>query len=107
MFAVLAIVLLIVLPHPWGLVGFGVALACFLGEPAFWHRRVRGSRAVVGPQTLVGEQGTVVSPCRPAGQVRVQGEIWAAHCDAGADVGETVEVIGRRRLILVVKPVAG
>ena len=107
MFAVVAIVLLIVLPRPWNLVGFGIALVCFLGELTFWHRRVRGNRAAVGPQTLVGERGTVVSPCRPDGQVRVQGEIWAAHCEAGADVGETVDVVGRRRLTLVVEPVTG
>jgi membrane protein implicated in regulation of membrane protease activity len=101
-FVAVAIVLLFVLPHPWNLVGFAAGLVCFGGEVAFWHRRVRHHRHAVGPQTLVGELATVVSTCRPTGQVRVQGEIWGARCEAGADPGDTVEVIGRRRLILLV-----
>ena len=105
MFLLLAIVLLLVLPSPWSLVGFAVGLVCFGGEVGFWHRRVRGRRAAVGVQTLIGESATVVSPCRPTGQVRVGGEIWAAHCELGADRGETVAVVGRRRLTLIVERV--
>jgi membrane protein implicated in regulation of membrane protease activity len=102
-FLLLAVVLLLVLPSPWGLVGFAVGLVCFGGEVLFWHRRVRGRRALVGVQTLIGESATVVSSCRPTGQVRVSGEIWAAHCELGADPGETVAVVGRSRLTLIVE----
>jgi membrane protein implicated in regulation of membrane protease activity len=102
-FLVVAIALLLVLPWPGRIVGFAIGLVCFGGEVLFWQRRVRGRRAAVGPQTLVGELGTVVSACRPAGQVRVQGETWGARCDEGADVGDTVEVVGRQRLTLVVE----
>ncbi len=105
MFLVVAIVLLLLLPWPWSIVAFAVGLVCFGGEGIFWQRRVRSHRAAVGPQTLIGERGTVVSPCRPAGQVRVNGEIWGAHCAAGAEAGEAVEVVGRRRLTLVVESV--
>ena len=103
MFLLLALVLLIVLPSPWGFVGFGIGLVCFGGEVVYWQRRVRGRRAVVGAHTLIGEVGTVVSPCRPHGQVRVSGEIWAAHCELGADRDETVTVVDRRKLTLVVE----
>lgn len=107
MFLVVAIVLLIVLPWPWSIVGFAAGLVCFGGEVAFWQRRVRSHRAAVGPQTLIGQRGVVVSPCRPSGQVRVDGELWGAHCAEGADTGDAVEVVGRRRLTLVVEPITG
>lgn len=102
MFVLLAIVLLLLLPSPWNVVGFACCLVLFLGEVAFWHRRVRGQRKAVGAQTVIGETGMVVSICRPRGQVRVGGEIWAARCDEGADVGEEVTVVGRDDLTLLV-----
>jgi len=103
MFLLVALVLLFVLPSPWGFVGFGLALICFGGEVLFWQRRVRGRRAVVGAHTLIGEAGTVVTPCRPNGQVRVSGEIWAARCELGAELGDTVTVVDRRDLTLIVE----
>ena len=107
MFLLLALALLVVLPSPWGFIGFGIALVCFGGEVLYWQRRVRGRRSVVGAQTLIGELGTVVSPCRPDGQVRVSGEIWAAHCERGAGRGETVTVVDRRQLTLIVEGASG
>jgi len=47
----------------------------------------------------------VTEPCHPSGQVRLAGEIWAARCDQGADPGDTVRVVGRDDLTLVVEPV--
>jgi membrane protein implicated in regulation of membrane protease activity len=102
-FLLVALVLLFVLPSPWNVVGFAAGLACFAGEVVFWHRTVHGRRAAVGAQTLIGEVGVVVSSCRPTGQVRLLGEIWSARCDAGADPGDAVEVVGRRELTLVVE----
>jgi membrane-bound ClpP family serine protease len=107
MFLLLALVLLFVLPSPWGFVGFGIGLVCFAGEVSFWQRRVRGRRAVVGAQTLIGQVGTVVTPCRPTGQVRISGEIWAARSEVGVDRGDTVTVVGRNELTLIVEPAAG
>lgn len=103
MFFLLAIVLLLVLDHPWNFVGFAICLVLFLGEGYLWNRTVRHRRAAVGPQTLIGEEAEVVSPCRPDGQVRLNGEIWEARCAAGASPGERVRVVGRNRLTLVVE----
>lgn len=103
MFLVVAFVLLLVLPWPWSLVGFVAGLVLFCGELAFWHRRVRGRRKEVGAQNLIGQTAIVVSACRPDGQVRLLGEIWAARCEGGTDAGETVEVVGRDGLTLVVE----
>jgi membrane protein implicated in regulation of membrane protease activity len=103
---ILAIVLLFVLPHPWDIVGFAICLGLGFGEVYLWNRTVRGRRSSVGAQTLIGSEARVVSPCRPEGQVRLDGEIWAARCEAGADPGETVRVVGRNRLTLLVERTA-
>jgi len=103
MFFVVALILVLVLPHPWNLIGFAAGLVCFAGEVVFWHHKVRDHRAAVGAQTLIGAEAVVVSPCRPTGQVRISGEIWAASCSAGADRGDTVRIIGRRELTLIVE----
>jgi membrane protein implicated in regulation of membrane protease activity len=102
-FVLVAFVLLFALPHPWNLVGFAAGLVCFIGEVLFWNRTVRGRRAAVGAQTMIGESATVVSPCRPTGQVRLSGEIWTARCDGGADPGDIVRVVAREGLTLVVE----
>jgi membrane protein implicated in regulation of membrane protease activity len=104
-FLILAFVLLIFLPSPWGLVAFTICLVLFLGELLFWNRTMRGRRKVVGAQTLVGQQAEVLAPCRPTGQVRIGGEIWEARCDDGADTRDTVRVVEVRGLTLVVERV--
>ena len=104
MFFIVALVLLFLLPSPWNYVGFVGAFIVFIGEVLFWNRKVRSQRKTVGAQTLIGKEGRVVAPCRPGGQVRIGGEIWAARCSAGADVGESVTVMGRDGLTLLVEP---
>jgi len=103
---ILAFILLFLLPSPWNLIGFFVAIPLWFVELLAWNRTVKHRRRVVGVQTLIGKDATVTEPCRPSGQVRLAGEIWAARCDAGADPGDTVRVVGRDDLTLVVEPVA-
>src|SRR5262245_15857892 len=103
MLLIVALVLVFVLPSPWNLVGLVSGLILFIGELFVWHSTVRGHRKVVGAQTLLGKPATVVSPCRPDGQVRVVGEIWAARCASGADVGDTVTIVNRDGLRLDVE----
>jgi membrane-bound serine protease (ClpP class) len=99
-----AIVLaLFVVPPPWGLALVGAAAVVEIGETYFWIRLSRRRRVQAGAETLIGERAEVVSPCRPDGHVRVQGELWRAHCKAGADAGETVHVVGREALTLLVE----
>jgi membrane-bound serine protease (ClpP class) len=102
---IVAIALLLFLPSPWNVYGFGIALVLFFAEAWGWNRSMRGRRKVVGAQALIGAQGTVLQACRPTGQVRVSGEIWEARCEAGADSGETVRVVGLDGLTLVVERV--
>ena len=103
MFFLLAIVLLIVLPSPWNAVAFLVCLVLGGFEAGYWWRRMRGNPVEVGAETLIGKQASVVVACRPVGQVAVAGERWEARCDAGADVGEVVTVVGRNDLQLIVE----
>jgi membrane protein implicated in regulation of membrane protease activity len=103
-FLLLAIFLLLVLPSPWDVVGLAVGLALGAGEVLFWQRRVRGRRPQAGAETLIGQRARVVAGCRPVGRVSVAGALWEARCDNGADAGETVTVVGRERLVLVVEP---
>ena len=85
---------------PWAWVLVGGAFAVELGEAWFWwwlsHRR----KPAVGIETMLGASATVVTPCRPRGQVRIQGELWDARCERGADAGEVVQVVGVDGLVL-------
>jgi len=106
MLIILAIALLLLLPSPWSFVGFFVVFGLWLVELLLWNRTVKHRRKAVGAQTLIGREAVVSAPCRPIGQVRLDGEIWAARCNAGASPGDRVRVIGRERLMLVVEAAA-
>jgi membrane-bound serine protease (ClpP class) len=95
---------LFVLPAPWGLVLVAASAVVEVGETYFWIRLSRRRRIQAGAETLIGARAVVVSPCRPVGQVRVQGELWRARCEPGAEPGETVRIVGREALTLLVEP---
>jgi membrane-bound serine protease (ClpP class) len=102
--ALVAILLaLFVLPSPWGLVAIVVGASIEIGEAWFWIRFTQRRRAVTGVEGLIGRRGRVVEACRPDGRVRVNGELWRAHCPAGADVGDDVRVVGIDDLTLLVE----
>ena len=102
----LAIALLLLLSSPWNLIAFLVLLPVWVLELFGWNRTTKRYRKSVGAETLIGREAVVSVPCRPVGQVRLDGEIWEARCEAGAGTGERVRVTGRKRLTLVVEPVA-
>jgi membrane-bound serine protease (ClpP class) len=100
----LAVALLLLLPSPWNLVGFLVVLPLWVLELFGWNRTMKNRRRVVGAETLIGREAVVTEPCRPIGQVRLNGEIWEARCEAGASPGDRVRVVARNDLTLVVEP---
>ena len=102
----LAVALLLVLPTPWNVIGFLVVLPIWVLELLAWNRTVKHRRKAVGAQTLIGKDAVVSTPCRPVGQVRLNGEIWEARCEAGASPGDRVRVIDRDGLTLVVEAAA-
>jgi membrane-bound serine protease (ClpP class) len=95
---------LFVIRGPWGLVLVGLAAIVEIGETFFWIRLSRCRRVRAGAEALIGARAQVVSPCRPLGRVRVVGELWRARCEAGAEPGATVRIVGREGLTLLVEP---
>jgi membrane protein implicated in regulation of membrane protease activity len=96
-----------VLPSPWGWVAVIVgALVDILEWLVFtwWSKR---RRAAVGVETLVGRRASVASALRPRGQVRLDGEIWAAESTVPVDPGAEVVVVSVDGLVLHVEPVEG
>jgi membrane protein implicated in regulation of membrane protease activity len=107
MLIVVAFALLLFLPSPWNLLAFAVVGLLGIVELFAWNRTVRHRRKQVGAGTLIGRNAIVVSPCHPSGQVRLDGEIWAAWSGSGAAIDDSVSVIGRDRLTLIVAPTSG
>jgi membrane protein implicated in regulation of membrane protease activity len=102
-----AIVLaLIFLPWPWNLAMILGGLAIEVGELAWGLSLARRWKPRTGAEAMIGETAIVVSSCRPLGEVRVQGELWRARCDEGADAGETVRIDRIEALTLVVSRTA-
>ena len=93
-----------VLPPAWRIPVVLAGGAIEVGESIFWIWLSKRRRPSVGVETLVGASATVVTPCRPLGQVRVQGELWQARCDDGADPGDEVRVESVKGLTLIVSP---
>ena len=86
------IVALLWLPAPWSYIAVIAAALVEIAEVAvfIWYSKRRG--ATTGAEALPGLRGIVVEACRPIGQIRVDGELWRARCEEGADPGETVVV---------------
>ena len=103
MLIILAFVLLFALPHPWNIVGFVAVIPLWILELIGWNRSMKGRKRAVGAQTLIGREAVVMRDCHPRGQVRLDGEIWDARCDEGAAAGDTVRIVGRDGLTLVVE----
>jgi membrane protein implicated in regulation of membrane protease activity len=95
---------LYVVPSPWDVVVLIGGIVLEIGETIFWWKLSHRRKPKVGVETLVGTSATVITSCRPRGQVRVAGEIWTATCADGADPGEVVRVVAVEGLALVVTP---
>ena len=76
-----------------------------IAETGFWIWLSKRRKAAVGVATLVGRGATVTRDCRPRGWVKLDGELWEARCEAGADRGDGVRVVGVDGLVLDVERV--
>jgi membrane-bound serine protease (ClpP class) len=91
-------------PWPWNLVVVLAGLGIETIELTWGLRLARRWRPRTGAEAMIGRTAEVVSPCRPNGQVRVHGELWAARCAEGADVGQAVRIDRIEGLTLMVSP---
>jgi membrane-bound serine protease (ClpP class) len=99
---VVAVLAFAFLDGAWRSAAIAAAAAVDVTESLTLLRWSRRRRAAVGVETLVGAASTVVTACRPVGQVRVAGELWRARCDEGADAGDEVVVAAVDGLTLTV-----
>jgi membrane-bound ClpP family serine protease len=91
-----------VLPSPWGIIAVFAGGLLDIGESLVLLRWSRRRRVATGAEAMIGLTAVVVTPCRPVGQVRVAGELWAARSSAGADPGAEVVVRGVEGLTLLI-----
>ena len=85
--------------------GWAVALVATTGaiecsQTLFWLWYSQRQAVRVGAETLIGKVVEVAQECRPYGHVRIEGELWRARCEEGADSGERVRIVGRDGLTL-------
>lgn len=89
-----SIVGLFVLPGPWNVIGFGLAVLLEVGEIYLWIKFLERYRVRGGAEGMIGERATVIEDCDPEGLVRVRGEVWKAIADPSDPLraGERAEV---------------
>jgi len=76
-----SIVGLFILPSPWNVILFGLAVFFEMGEIYLWMRFLERYRVRGGAEGMIGERATVIEACAPDGLVRVRGEVWKASVD--------------------------
>ncbi|MBM4254468.1 MAG: nodulation protein NfeD [Deltaproteobacteria bacterium] len=86
-------------------VGAGVALIMlFIATLA---ARTFGQRPVSGVDALIGTTGEVRVRIAPRGKVWVHGEYWNAESEETLEVGERIQVVGIKDLVLRVRKAVG
>lgn len=89
----------------WELVAFmAVASALFFSGILGFALKARHRAVRTGSEQMIGSIGEVVSWADGEGSVHVHGEIWAARASKSLAIGETVRVVGREGLTLLVQP---
>jgi len=106
MFFVLALLLLIVAPEPWDVVGAVVGVGLGVLEVLYWQRRMKRQRVRTGVENLIGATGKAVGPLAPTGRVRVLGELWEARSEVEVPAGGAIRVLAVRGLELDVEGIA-
>lgn len=87
-------------------IGTGVAIGLSFAVILMFALRAQKAPLHMGPETLLGKQGTAKGKIDPRGQVQVQGELWSADLAEGAgpiEAGENVDVVKVEGLRLKVR----
>jgi len=86
------------------IIGFAAITAALIFGLIAAVLNARARPATAGAEQLVGSIAQVVDWRGSEGSVRVQGEIWAARSNPPLNPGDSVRVVGRDRLTLIVEP---
>ena len=105
MFLVLALLLFLVLPSPWNVIGGLASVAVGIFEVVYWQRRMRRRKVQTGVENLIGATGEVTDALDPSGQVRVLGELWEARSSSELPRGSRVRVVALHGLALEVEAI--
>ena len=105
MFLLIALILFLVLPSPWDVIGGLVSLAIGIAEVTYWQRRMRRGKVQTGVEQLVGATGEVTEPLAPVGHIRVLGELWQARSSSELSPGSRVRVVAVDGLVLEVEAI--
>jgi membrane-bound serine protease (ClpP class) len=100
----LLLVLLHVVRGAWAIALLAGTAMLEISQTLFWLWYSQRRTIQVGAETLIGRTVEVAEECRPYGLVRVQGELWRAHCEDSAVRGERVRIVAREGLTLEVEP---
>lgn len=105
-----AIVMLMDKTHFYGieinvpiLVGIGIVGVAIVGVSAYVTWRTRKARISAGAEMMQGMVARVIEWNDDAGRVHIDGEAWQAKGPDMLVIGDTVEVVGRDNLVLMVK----
>jgi membrane-bound serine protease (ClpP class) len=96
-------VLFALIDPPLGVIFLVAGAVIEIGEATFWYRYLKRIRIQTGAEAMAGRRAEVIDPCHPRGRVKIDGEIWNAICEQGAEAGEAVEIERVDRLTLVVR----
>jgi membrane-bound serine protease (ClpP class) len=103
MFLLLALLLLIVLPSPWNVIGGLASGVLGVLEVVYWQRRMRREKVQTGVENLVGATGEVTERLDPSGKIRVLGELWQARSSSDLPPGSRVRVVALGGLMVEVE----
>jgi len=106
MLLLLALLLFIVVPSPWNVIGALATGVLGVVEVAYWQRRMRREKVQTGVENLVGATGEAAERLAPSGHVRVLGELWQANSSSELPRGSRVRVVAVNDLTLEVEAVA-
>ncbi len=107
MFLLIALILFLVLPSPWNVVGGLASIAVGVVEVVYWQRRMGRGKVQTGVERLIGATGEATERLAPSGHVRVRGELWEARSSSELPAGSRVRVVAVHGLVLEVEPVDG
>ncbi len=107
MFLLIALILFLVLPSPWNVVGGLASIAVGVVEVVYWQRRMGRGKVQTGADKLLGATGEVTERLAPSGHIRVLGELWEARSGSELPPGSRVRVVAIHGLVLEVEPVDG
>jgi membrane-bound serine protease (ClpP class) len=86
------------------IIGFAAVTAALIFGVVAAALKARTRPLAAGGEQLIGSVGQVVDWPGPEGSIRVHGEIWGARSGRALTPGESVRVVGRDRLTLIVEP---